>query len=59
MREEQEHVVKRISFTREQEQQICEVLNDDKYKVINKQEIKVIYYLGMSGTSRTGSQTIV
>jgi integrase len=46
-REEQEHLVRRISFTREQEQKILEVLEDDNYKVMNKPEIRVIYHIGM------------
>ncbi len=46
-REEQEHTVRRISFSREQEIRLLEVLEDDKYKVINKPEIKVLYHLGM------------
>lgn len=46
-REEREQDVHRLSFTREQEQQLRDVLDDDKFKVMNKGEIKVIYYLGM------------
>jgi integrase len=46
-REEQELNVRRISFTKEQEQKILEVLGDPKYKVMHKSEIRVIYYLGM------------
>jgi len=46
-REEQEHLVRRISFTREQEIQLLEALEDDKNKVINKPEIRIIYYLSM------------
>ena len=46
-REEQEHMVRRMSFTREQEQRILEVLEDDKFKVMNKPEIRVVYHLGM------------
>ena len=46
-REEQENNVRRICFTREQEQQILKVLDDGKYKVIHKPEIRVIYYLDM------------
>lgn len=46
-REEQDTVVRRLAFTKEQEQQLREVLADDKYTVINKHEIRVIYYLGM------------
>ena len=46
-REEREQDVHRLSFTREQEQQLRDVLSDDKYKVKNKAEVRVIYYLGM------------
>lgn len=46
-REEREHDVHRLSFTREQEQQLQIVLDDDQYKVMNKPEVRVIYYLGM------------
>ena len=46
-REEREQDVHRLSFTREQEQQLRDVLGDDHYKVLNKPEVRVIYYLGM------------
>ena len=46
-REEQDTVVRRQAFTREQEQQLRDVLVDPQYKVMNKPEIRVIYYLGM------------
>ena len=46
-REEREQDVHRLSFTREQEQQLRNVLADDHYKVLNKPEVRVIYYLGM------------
>ncbi len=46
-REEREHDVHRLSFTREQEQQLQSVLDDDKHKVLNKPEVRVVYYLGM------------
>jgi len=46
-REEQEHLVRRISFSREQEAKLLEALDDDNKKVKNKTEIKIIYYLGM------------
>ena len=46
-REEREQDVHRLSFTREQEQQLRDVLADDQYKVMNKNEVRVIYYLGM------------
>ena len=47
MREEQQHGIKRLSFTKNQEARLLEVLDDDNHKVINKPEIKVIYHLGM------------
>jgi integrase len=46
-REEQELGVRRLAFSREHEQKIFAVLADDQYQVINKPEIRVIYYLGM------------
>lgn len=46
-REEQENEVRRLSFTREQEQKLLEVLEDDKHKLMNKPEIRIIYHLGM------------
>ncbi|UDQ98859.1 tyrosine-type recombinase/integrase [Lentisphaerota bacterium WC36G] len=48
-REREEHNlgIRRLAFTREQEQQIFNVLDDDKFKVINKSEVRLIYYLGM------------
>lgn len=46
-REEQNNIVKRQAFTKEQEEQLRAVLADPKYKIRDKQEIRVIYYLGM------------
>ena len=46
-REEHENVSRRLSFTREQETQLLEALDDKNNKVMNKPEVKVIYYLGM------------
>jgi len=46
-REEQNQGIRRLSFTREQELQLLRVLEDPKKKVLNKPEIKIIYYLGM------------
>lgn len=46
-REEREQDVHRLSFTREQEQQLQVVLDDPKHKVKNKPEVRVVYYLGM------------
>ncbi len=47
MREEQDNIIKRQSFTKEQEIEILKVLSDDIHSVKNKPEIRVIYYLGM------------
>ncbi len=46
-REEQGLGVRRLAFSREQEQRIGEVLDDPHYQVLNKPEIRVVYYLGM------------
>ena len=46
-REEQNLGVRRLAFTREQEHQILRVLEDPRFQVINKPEIRVIYHLGM------------
>ncbi|UDQ97776.1 tyrosine-type recombinase/integrase [Lentisphaerota bacterium WC36G] len=46
-REEQEHMVKRISFTRQQEEDIRKALDDESRVVKNKAEIKIVYYIGM------------
>ena len=46
-REEQGKTVRRLAFTREQEEQIRAVLDDPRHRVMNKAEIKVIFYTGM------------
>lgn len=46
-REEQEHIVRRIAFTREEELKLLKVLDDPNYVVMNKPEIRVIYYIAM------------
>lgn len=46
-REEQDTVVRRQAFSQEQEQQLLEVLADSVHKVLNKPEIRMIYYVGM------------
>ena len=46
-REEQDNVVRRIAFTREQEEQLRTVLDDPQHRILNKEEIKVIFYIGM------------
>ena len=51
-REEQDTVVRRQAFTQEQEQQLREVLADTEHRVMNKPEIRVIYYVGMYAGQR-------
>ncbi|MGE4563623.1 MAG: tyrosine-type recombinase/integrase [Victivallaceae bacterium] len=46
-REEQEQQIRRLAFSREQEQAILTALDDPSHKLKNKQEIKTIYYLGL------------
>jgi len=46
-REEQSCSIRRLSFDHKQERQLLEVLENDYYRVKNKPEIRVIYYLGM------------
>ena len=46
-REEQGMGVRRQAFSREQEQKLLCVLADPHFQVIHKQEIRVIYHLGM------------
>ena len=46
-REEQDIATRRIAFTREEEEQIRQVLDDPQYKLKNKAEIKVVFYIGM------------
>ncbi len=46
-REEQDIGVRRLAFTHEQEKALMEALENPKLKVMNKAEIKVIYYLGL------------
>ena len=46
-REEQDTAVRRIAFTREQEEQIRAVLDDPQYRILNKTELKVVFYIGM------------
>lgn len=46
-REEQNLKVRRLSFTREQEQLLLKVLDDPKKKVMHKKEIRVIFFLGL------------
>ncbi|MBQ9367727.1 MAG: tyrosine-type recombinase/integrase [Victivallales bacterium] len=46
-REEQDIGARRMSFTHEQEKALMEALENPKFRVKNKQEIRVIYYLGL------------
>ena len=47
IREEQETIQPRQSFTKAQTEQLLEALEDDSNKVMNKPEIRIIYHLGM------------
>ena len=51
-REEQDNIVRRLSFTREQEQQLRDVLADNVHQVMNKPEIRCVYYVGMYAGQR-------
>ncbi len=46
-REEQNDIVRRKAFTKEEENKLLEVLADTEHKVMNKQEIRIIYIIGM------------
>lgn len=46
-REEQDLGVRRLAFSRDQEQKILEVLENFDYQVLNKPEIRLVYHLGM------------
>jgi len=46
-REEQENGVRRLSFSREQEEALLKELEDPRRKVMNKAELRVVYNLGM------------
>lgn len=52
VREEQDTIVRRLAFTQEQEQQLRDVLADTVHKVMNKPEIRVVYYVGMYAGQR-------
>ena len=52
LREEQDSIVRRQAFTQEQEQQLRDVLADTKHRVMNKREIRCIYYIGMYAGQR-------
>ena len=46
-REEQDNVVRRIPFTREEEERLRQMLDDPAYKVMNKSELKTVFYIGL------------
>jgi len=46
-REEQDNGIRRMAFTREQEEALLKALEDGKHKLMNKQEIRIVYHLGM------------
>jgi len=46
-REEQDTIVRRQAFTKEQEQELLTVLSDSIHKLKNKAEIRVVYIMGM------------
>ena len=46
-REERGTVVHRRAFTKEQEEELLTVLADSEHKVMNKEEIRVVYIIGM------------
>ena len=46
-REEQEHEIRRLSFTCEQEEALLAVLSDNSHKMRNKPEMRVVYHIGM------------
>ncbi len=46
-REEQDNMVRRIPFTREEEERLRQLLDDPTYKIMNKEELKTVFYIGM------------
>ena len=44
---EEQNGVRRLSFTRKQEQELLKALEDPTRKVMNKREIRVLYHLGL------------
>jgi len=46
-REEQDAVVRRQAFTKEEEQRLLEELRSPAHKLMNKEEIRIIYTIGM------------
>ena len=46
-RKEEQHRTRRLSFSKEQEDQLLAVLEDDKHKIKNKHELRILYILGL------------
>lgn len=51
-REEQQHVLRRQAFTREQEEALLQALDNPQHVVKNKHEIKMIYIIAMNTGQR-------
>lgn len=58
-REDNESTIRRIAFTKEEEQKILTVLDDQSFRLINKQEIRVIFYIGMFTGQRLKDCTLL
>ena len=46
-REEQDTIVRRQAFTKEEEQRLLEELRSPKRKLMNKEEVRIVYTIGM------------
>ena len=46
-REEQDTIVRRQAFTKDEEQRLLEELRSPKHKLMNKEEIRIVYTIGM------------
>ena len=46
-REEQDTIVRRQAFTKDEEQRLLEELRSPKHKLMNKEEIRIVYIIGM------------
>ena len=46
-REEQNSIVRRQAFTKEEEERLLEKLRSSEHKLINKEEIRIVYTIGM------------
>ena len=58
-REENNLAVRRLNFTPEQERAIMAALDDDSFRLLNKSEIKVIYYIGLYTGQRLKDCTLM